>query len=361
MESGVVTTLNAWKLLYRGYNYAADETGIHEHWYSRPLSLLAIVKGPAANHYIHEYYGHGSVLREFGFNDAVYTWGWSPRGGKNATCTSQEIESYGTTEQKRLYRMGGLASTQLYLLDAEKEMYLNGRMTLIFTQVMYGAVLDLAYIGGDMNPQRFNNPSNGGDSAQWLRDFKAGHRNNNALAVTYADKSRDAVKRAAALNPAYYWSAATFIHYLWTGSDSFYAPMLPVAGMKFGFSPKVNITPLGPENYYYFFARRGGMLVSVYRRTGESPEGDVKGYGAELGPVKIAGLELTPSYDHWSLPSSPRLEYSQTGYNAQLKLDLHAYKALSLTGKASYKTKGYMLGQPSHRGFYAYAGAALTF
>lgn len=360
MESGLVTTLNADKLLYRGFNYAADAAGIHEHWYSRPLTIpLLIMFLPNPIEYMHEYYGHGAFLREFGFNDYRCRYSWSILStADDAYCRSDSFNmSSGNYEQAQLSLMAGPITGEVYLLEAEKEMYRSGRATLhLARSVQIAASNEGGLEDGFSDPNKTMS-----DSASWVKIFKEHYNNDSALAATYADKAKKAVERADTLDPAKYWAAVTFLHYLWTGSDSLYAPMVPLAGVKFGFSPRVNIMPLGPENYYYLFASRNGMLASAYYRTGESPEGDVSGYGVELGPIKIGGIELTPACDYWSLPSSPELKYSKTGYNAQLKLDIPAYKAISITGKTAYKTKGYMMGLPSHSGFYGYAGATLTF
>ncbi len=358
MESGVVWVRSADNLLYRGYNYAADAIGLHDHWYSRPLSAPVILMAlPTPHYFMHEYYGHGAVLRDLGYDDIRYKYGFSPfRTSGHSYARSDIKDAQGTFEEDMLDFAGGLQSTQLYLLDAEKEMYRNGKMTLVFAHALQTAASDLGNFEISLNPLKHN-----GDGSSWLETFKMMHNNNTALTATYADKAKTAVERADTLNPALYWTAATFLHYFWTGDDSLYSPMLPVAGLKFAFSPKVNLTPIGPENYYYLFINRNNQLLSLYYRTGEAPEGDITGYGAELGPINIAGVELTPGYDTWSFPSVPSLKYAKSGYNAQLKLDVPLYKSLGLTGKAAYKTKGYILGLPLGDGPYGYAGATLTF
>ena len=220
----------------------------------------------------------------------------------------------------------------------------------------------LAYAGTCVGFERGISSYTPLNGASWLTNFKVLNSSNSALTSEYAEKSRKALGRAE-LDPVIPWLAVVWLHYLWTGDDTFYAPMIPLAGLRFGFSPKMNLTPLGPENYYYVFIARKGRLASLYYRTGSSVGGSVKGYGAEFGPINIAGVALTPAYDQWSLPDMPRtiLEYSGSGYNAQLKLDAPLYKALGLTAKAAYKKAGYVLGLPAHKGFYGYGGISLSF
>jgi len=357
MESGVVLVRNAENLLYRGYSYAADAIGLHDHWYSRPLSApILLIALPSPNYYVHEYIGHGSVIRDLGYRDIRYRYNWSTLNESAANYARSDLmDAQGTNEEKILSFAGGLSSSQLYLLDAEKEMYRTNKATLIFAKAVQIAASDLGYLATSLKPNHL------GDGSAWTETFELMHNNDAVLAATYAKKAKTAVERADMMNPALYWTAVMFLHYFWTGDDSLYAPMLPVAGLKFAFSPKVNLTPLGAENYYYFFVNRNNKLLSLYYRTGEAPEGNITGYGVEFGPINIAGVALTPGYDTWSLPSVAYLKYSKSGYNAQLKLDVPLYRSLGLTGKAAYKTKGYILGLPLGDGPYGYAGATLTF
>ncbi len=360
MESGVSLAWNSSLLLYRGSDYLAAEAGLHDHWYSRPFFLpIVSLAIPNPKQFLHEYYGHGSVLREFGFSDVIYKWGWFDMFPTDGLADSQRVQNEGTYEEQQLWLGGGVAASQLYLLEAEKDMYRKGRGTLLMFLPMQAAMSDMSYLKDGLNADALFESN---DGASWLANFKGQHNNDQSLTAKFADRSRNAIN-AAAFNPVIPWLAVAWLRYLWTGDDSFYAPMLPLAGLKFGFSPKVNLTPLGPENYYYIFIAREGRLASLYYRTGTSPEGAVQGYGAEFGPINIAGLALTPGYDQWTLPAakSAGFRFSRSGYNAQLKLDAPLYKTLGLTAKAAYKTDGYMLGLPAHSGFHGYAGISLSF
>ncbi len=358
MESGVSLAWNASLLLYRGGNYLSDKTGVHDHWYSRPL-FLAIVgfAYPTPKRLLHEYYGHGAALREFGYKDISYRWSWFNGGSKSGFAYSDRILTDGTYEEKQLWIGGGVGASQFYLLEAEKDMYRKGRTSLSMFQPVMASKNDLSYLNRSLNANTLNELN---DGSTWLGNFK--DRYNRSHTAGIAKKSRKAIKTAG-FDPVLPWLALTCLHYLWTGDDSFYAPMIPLAGLRFGFSPKMNLTPLGPENYYYGFIGRNGRLASIYYRIGNSPEGKVKGYGAEFGPIKIAGLALTPGYDQWKLPDAKitGLAFTGKGHNAQLKLDAPLYGALGLTAKAAYKTRGYMLGLPAHSGFYGYGGVSLTF
>lgn len=360
MESGVSQVWNASRLLYRGTNYLADKTGLHNHWYSRPLFLpVMMLAFPSPKQFLHEYYGHGSVLREFGYHDVSYRWGWFNSQSKDGLASSMRIQAQGTYEEKQLWLGGGLAASQLFLLEAEKDMYRKGRITLLMLLPVQAAMNDLSYMKDGMDAGRLNGRN---DSASWLNNYKALPGNTLALTTDLSNKSAAALDKAV-LNPVLPWLVAAWLHYFWTGDDSLSAPMLPVAGLKLGFSPKVNLTPLGPENYFYLFIARKGRLASLYYRAGDSTAGSVKGYGAEFGPIKLAEIALTPGYDQWTLPKmqNTALKYAGSGYNAQLKLDAPLYKALGLTGKAAYKTGGYLLGLPAHSGLYGYAGVSLSF
>jgi hypothetical protein len=360
LEAGVVSLSNISALTYRGYNALADTAGLHRRWYLRPLSLTLIMLAlPDPQNMLHEYYGHGAALREYGFGkDAKYSYGYFM--GAEGRAYSEAIQARGSYEARQQWIAGGLASAQFYLLDYEKEMYRTGRMDLRALKPLFAANSDLAYLHSGLDANRLNDSS---DGASWLRYFKEHYNNSQPLAEDYAGRAKAALDKAITLNPATYWAAATVLHYLWTGDDRFYAPALPLAGLRFGFTPKANLTPLGPENYYYLFIARGETLASLYLRSGESPEGKISGYGAELGAINLFGLGLTPGYDAWKLPAggSPQLPSCKSGYSAHLKLDLPVYKALGLTGKAAFKTRGYLLGQPSGAGLSGYAGISLTF
>jgi len=360
MESGVVLLSNVSALAYRGIFELADTAGMNSRWFLRPVTLALIVNSPTPGNMIHEYYGHGAALREYGFGgDTKYKWGYFM--GSEGKTASDRIQTAGTYEAKQQWIAGGIGSTQLYLLEYEKEMYRSGRMNLLAVKPLFQAAGDLSYLSDGLDPENLDGLN---DGASWLTYFKAQHGNDQGLTITFADKSKDAVSTARTMDPALYWAAATVLHYLWTGDDGFYAPALPLAGLRFGFSPKVNLTPIGPENYYYLFIARKGTLASLYLRSGEAPEGKFSGWGAELGPVNVLGVGLTPGYDKWEFPagvSSPQLPSAVSGYAAHLKLDLPVYKAVGLTGKATYKTKGYLLGQPSGEGYSGYAGLSLTF
>lgn len=364
MESGIAQMWNADLLLYRGVNWVADKYGFHETPYARPLLIPALLRFlPTPHQFIHDYYGHGSALREFGYTDITYRWNWFDRSSRKSQAVSWRIQSEGTLEENQLWTAGGLASTQLYLLEAEKDMYRSGRMTLIMTHPVQASQKDLSYLSNTLDTSRTRPAGRYGDGDSWRENFARMHGNDTALAADYAKKARGFLRASSTLNPSLYWLFATWAHYLWTGDDSFYAPMLPVAGYRFGFSLKANLTPLGPESYSYLFAGRGGRLAAIYIRRGKSPDGDIKGFGAEFGPVNFAGLSLTPGFDKWKLPSvsDPAVKYSRSGGSVQLKLDAPVSGSLGITGKAAYKTKGYMLGLPARAGPYGYAGISLTF
>lgn len=360
MESGVALVSGLSELTYRGFNELADLSGLHRRWYLRPLALTAVMMGlPSPGNFLHEYYGHGAALREYGFEaDAQYEWGWFL--GAEGRAASMDIQNNGSYEANQRWLAGGMEASQLYLLEHEKEIYRSGRMTLLAAKPLFAAMGDLSYVQDGLDADKLFESN---DGSAWLRNFKAHHGNSQGLAADYADRSRKVLDKARTLDPALYWALVTAAHYLWTGDDGFYAPALPLAGVRLGFSVKANLSPLGPENYYYVFAARKGRLLAAYLRDGVSPYGDVTGYGAEFGPVKLPGLSLTPSYDKWDLPEPghPQLYNSRSGWRAGLKLDAPVYGALGLTGKASYKTRGFLLGQPAGEGYYGYAGISLTF
>ncbi len=360
MESGVSLVWNSSLLLYRGLYSLAGTTGLHARWYSRPFFLpILTLAFPAPRQFLHEYYGHGSVLREFGFTDITYRWSWFNISSENGKAVSQRIQTQGTYEENQLWLGGGEAASQLYLLEAEKEMYRNGRGALLMFLPVQASMNDLSNLKEGLNADDL---LAGNDGASWLRDFKNQHGGSQSLTVKFAGRSGKAVSTAG-LDPVIPWLAFTCLHYLWTGEDSYYAPMLPLGGLKFGFSPKADLTPLGPENYYYIFIAGKGKLASLYYRTGSSPEGEITGYGAEFGPLSIHGLALTPGFDSWRLPTAKTvgLKFSGNGFNIRLKADVPLYNTLGLTGKAAYKTDGYLLGMPAPSGFYGYGGVSMTF
>ena len=360
MESGISLVWNSDLLLYRGTSYLAERTGLYASWYSRPLLLpILALAFPAPGPLLHEYYGHGAVLREFGFNDISYSWSWFSVPSKNGKAVSQRVQTQGTYEENQLWLGGGIAASQLYLLEAEKDMYRSGRATLLMTLPVQASLNDRAELIKGLDQHDL---FAGNDGATWLRNFRDRHGGSLSLTGKYADRSRQALT-AAGMDPVLPWLAFVWLHYLWTGKDSYNAPMLPLGGLKFAFSPKADLTPLGPENYYYVFIAGEGKLASVYYREGSSPEGGVRGYGAEFGPINFPGLALTPGYDRWILPERKNagFKYSGSGFNVQLKADLPLYKIVGLTAKAAYKTGGYMLGLPSHSGFYGYGGASIAF
>lgn len=348
------------RLAYRGLTEAAGALGVKQRWYLRPLLIPAsIVALPTPGSYLHEYYGHGAYLREYGFEAGTkYKWGWNL--GANGQADSQLVQSAGGYEARQMWLGGGMAATQLWLLEYEKEMYRSGRMTLAAAGPLFAASNDLGYMWNNMKAdQNLNQASN--DSASWLRNFKTRNGNSLQIADEFARKNRDAIDMASRMDPAKYWAIATVLHYLWTGDDGFYAPALPVFGVRIGYSPKVNLTPVGPENYHYIFLASGGRLLSVYKRSGEAIEGQISGYGAEAGPINLFGLGLTPGYDKWELPESANLAACKSGSGWHIKADLPVYKGLGLTGKYTKKDAGYLLGQPAGAGGYGYAGLSLTF
>lgn len=360
MESGVALFSGLSGLSYRGLMEFSDYAGLNSRWYLRPLVLTAAMMGlPSPGNYLHEYYGHGAALREYGFeDDAQYEWGWFL--GAEGRAEATRIQSVGSYEAKQRWVAGGMEASQLYLLEHEKEMYRTGRMTLLAAKPLFAAMGDMSYMQDGLDGDKLLESN---DAASWLRNFKAHHGNDQNLVVEYADKSKEAIDKAARFDPALYWALVTAAHYFWTGDDGFHAPALPLAGLRLGFSPKVNLSPIGPENYYYFFVARRDRLLAAYLRDGLSPYGSITGYGAEFGPVKLLGLGLTPGYDKWDLPETnhSQLTNCKSGWRAHLKLDAPLYGALGLTGKAAYKTKGFLMGQPAGEGYYGYAGVSLTF
>lgn len=362
MEAGVTLAGDLSALLYRGFTEGAEAAGIHKRWYLRPAALAFAVNGlPSPGNFIHEYYGHGSALRESGFDrDIDYSWGWFL--GAEGNAVSMEIQTAGTYEEKQLWVMGGLASSQLYLLQTEKEIYRKGRMDLSAAKALFAAHNDLGYVWDGLDVNKDPNTA-ANDGTSWLKYLKQHNGNSQSVAAEYADKGRQAIDRAALYDPAVYWGVVTALHYLWTGDDGFYAPAVPVAGFRLGFSPKVNFTPVGPENYYYFFVARGDRLASLYVRDGLAPQGSITGFGAEFGPLRLFGLELTPGYDSWQLPETGLAELPScaSGWAARLRADVKVHKALGVTATGACKTEGYLLGQPPGKGCYGYAGLSLSF
>ncbi|MCX5785463.1 MAG: hypothetical protein NTX59_07225 [Elusimicrobia bacterium] len=361
MESGAVTLSAAEALLNDGYDYAALKAGVHSRWFLRPLNLPAsILLLPSPEKIIHEYYGHGSVIREFGYKDARYGWSWFVSDPRPSYAISDKLTALGTYEQKQLWLAAGAGASQLYLLDAEKEIYRSGRMKVYDSGIFRAAYSDLSYLKDGLDPAR----TEGGDGTSWLRNFRTRYGASVGLTESYAGKSRRSLDRAMKFDPCFYWLFYVWAHYFLTGGRDAPAPMLPLGGgIGAAFAPKASLTPSGPENYYYIFLGGKGRLLSLYYRTGKTPEGEIKGGGAEFGPVDLAGLKLTPALDIWTFPGAkdPQLPLRASGRNFQLKADMPLYRSLGLSAKAAYKTKGYLLGYPSHSGFYGYAGASLAF
>lgn len=365
LEAGVETFGSATALAYRGFMAGAGELGLHERWYLRPAVLTAVVMGlPSPGNFLHEYYGHGSALREYGYEAGTnYSWGWFH--GAEGDAESLRVQASGDFEAELGWIAGGLEATQAWLLEHEKEMYRSGRASLLLLKPLLAAANDLGYVRDGLDPGR-DPRRGGGDGVSWLDKFNQYRTGGaqgapTAAARAAASRARSALDRADALDPAKYWAAFLALRYLCTGEHSFAAPALPLAGWRLGFSPKANLTPAGPENYYYFFLARDGRLLTAYRRAGEAPEGKISGYGAEFGPLRLRGAALTAGFDSWELPRAAGLRHSRGGSGWHLKADLPVWRLLGLTAKLGRKDAGYLLGRPDGAGAYGYAGLLLAF
>jgi len=157
------------------------------------------------------------------------------------------------------------------------------------------------------------------------------------------------------------------VRYVGLGERTWTLPLPKVLGATVFAVPRFNLSPFGAEHYLDGFVHRGSFTANSYVRVGSSGLGSYLGAGARVFQRMIhdrvyGGAEV----DVWRQPElllQERAVYMRRelwGWNAGISLEWRIHQHLGILGRAAYKTRGHMIGQPLDEGVHGYLGLSFS-
>lgn len=152
------------------------------------------------------------------------------------------------------------------------------------------------------------------------------------------------------------------------GERQWTLPLPRISGATVFAVPRFNLGPFGAEHYVDAFvhAPKSHAVASAYVRAGSSGIGSYVGGGARLYSFPVAervtmGAELDV-FRQPELLFEERAVYNRRelwGWNAGLSLEWRFRERMGVLGRAAYKTRGHVMGQPLEEGVHGYLGLTL--
>lgn len=325
---------------------------------------------------VHEVGGHGARGREFDlrptyhfFLPGIYRLLFAARDESDVGAFTAFITS-GIVDEPReiITTLGGLEANYVHAW------WINARIVRAHGEVHHGDLLvygvsKLTYASSFFSPslQRLRVGSNDIESyVTGLQEFSNGWR---------AEDRRSIARR---LGAGYLWNLAdptllysfyaTLVSTLFHGERISQMPLPTVGGLTMLLSPRYGLTPFGAEQVLdAFLANEQGTMLGVYARVGTSGLASYYGAGARVLGIPIRDrITLGAELDVWRQPEIVRDERGlfdaprRMGINAGLYGELRITDLVSITGKLSGKTAGYVSGLPIAGGPHGYAGLSLA-
>jgi hypothetical protein len=372
MEGGVRTFLSLGRLAFGYDEYLSrwmswdESTRVRKAAgvFGRALKLVFVDSQLAVGTdvFTHEIYGHGGRAREWGlhpnYNFELFPpYSWIFRAGMNSNTTGANT---GSVERDLQTIAGGLESGYL------AAWWINARMIADGGRIHYGT--GLTYMAAKLTDIEvyFGSLEKSGSHDAPVYVNLLQQRFNR-----WKPEDRDAI--ASQLRLAYIgnlidptlWLVVyhELVTYLYKGERYAKFPLIPIRSWRLFPGTRFNLTPFGAEHYLDVFASAYRGLLSGYVRVGSSGLATYWGLGIKTMQLPVwRGLALGGELDVWDQPEmlfNERYVFARpnrAGVNAGVYFDWKVWRQIGVIGKFSYKTKGYLMGQPLEEGPYGYVG-----
>jgi hypothetical protein len=321
--------------------------------------------------FIHEIYGHGARAREWGlYPDYVFKlfppYCWIFHAGMDSHASDVYT---GQLERDLQTKAGGLEAGYLAAWWINAQTIANGGT------LHYGA--GLTYLAGkltDIEVYLGNLSSDAGakrDAVLYVDALQLRFRR-------WTAEERASIVRRLRLSyignlvDPTLWLVIyhELVTYLYKGERHARLPLIPIRSWRLFPGTRFNLSPFGAEHYVDLFASAYHALFSGYVRVGSSGLATYWGLGVKmLGLPVWRGLALGGELDVWSQPEllldqpvpgvamfSSADRPVRGGVSVGVYWNWIVWRRIGVVGKLSYKTKGYMMGQPLEQGLYGYFG-----
>jgi len=327
-----------------------------------PVAVLAAA-------FAHEVFGHGTRAREFG-RWPTYLFALPPPYSyfepKNVGYIAATLGGQtGVLEQDLAISAAGMEANYAlgHWLSATAaksggQMRYSDAVLYVAAKVPYLTRMLFGTIESTSDPDDFS------DYVQGLT-WRAGRFDDGAVQLT-----RERLRFAAIGNLAdpvllaSLWRLVT--GHLWRGDRRLEMFTFQAAGFTWMPATRFNLSPNGPEQYLDLFLFKEGVTLNMYARAVTSGLLFAAGGGARLHELKITdwcslGAEL-------DLFMAPQVVFEQRnvfnrklvfGANYGVTADFRLWGPLRIIGRAAYKTRGHVFGQPLLEGVHGYLGFAL--
>lgn len=365
--SGGRSLASAYRLLSRTDDYLVRRVYDHE---GRPkASAIALRLGRAllldipfarwSRLITHEVFGHGSKLREFGYDASGYsfrTFGHVPTGGTTHYDAETAKLSY---EQEVAFRAGGAMANQATAIELEEDILSRDRVHWSYWPVWF------------MNKLEFTDYVSSTPKAKELEEQKDLVSHDMASYIFLTSKNgvsrserRSQMVLAAAWNVLDPMAFAAVYNYvireLIKGQAYSPNPMVKIGGYQFFAGTRAGLTPSSPELYLDLYMRdpKEKTLVKLAVRRGFDDE-----FGARLSLSNIPisnRVKLKLHGEFWQEREGPG-EPKFGGFDAGGGLNMYLAKNVGLYAEGGYKTKGTVMGRPFDEGPYGEGGLILRY
>lgn len=334
---------------------------------------LTLIDYPLAffqNTLLHEVYGHGARGREAGLRpryELDLPFPYSILSGRTGATGFAHDTYSGNLDRDIITTAGGIEVEQLSLnwvnLDVVQRsgrIHYSEQLKYILSKLTYR--YSLAANLSQMTEEDL------GDPAAYFYELQ---QRFNLWTPTELSMVATRLQRAyffTYLDPTFWLSAYHFfVTYLYKGERYAELPSFKLLGWNLFPGTRFNLSPFGAEHYLDIFAGRDGTVIDVYFRAGSTGLAANIGLGARaLGFRVTEALTLGGELDAWYQPEI-LFEYpgvfnppQRAGIGGGAYADLKLFGQVGITGKLAYKSRGYVMGQPTSEGLYGYLGLSVA-
>lgn len=304
----------------------------------------------------HEYFGHGSVVRELGgiadYRIVFKGFYW---GGQ----TNSSGINY--TQDNNIFMLAsGSETNQVLGFESQKKLYLKDKLSssdffLIMPKLDFAAYL---YMTEDPNQNINKFKSSDSDPSRIIVNLCQKY-----YGTTYSDKNLlDSYNQMklfsyySLLDPCVIWGISSSFSYIISNQDEFSLPWLTISKYKILPGTRLIYNPSGPDAYLDFYIKpistqTEPILSVIYLRTGEFASDNTYGVGIEVSNIRKIVDKV--AIDFWR-------QKDGYGLNLEMKNILQANDTFSTFINTYYKTKGYLFGKPYEEGIRSYLGLQMN-
>jgi hypothetical protein len=338
----------------------------------------------------HEYFGHFSRAKEFGYTPSKLELYFPAFGGDITLIQNQNMPVL----QRQMIPAAGPEVTATIAYKATQKLYTDEYSpSYMATYLLAGKIID-QYIYLENNVKPFLQNANEyykketdylskktvpNDPLAYILALTESYgyydsfldRNNNWVqkfpdmtVYTQNEFIKDQYKRMksaylqTALDPTNFYYLYANALYLVKGKTFFKPFMFKIKNVSFMPSVRANLGENGIENYYdLFFKVKKAPPFSIYYRTGGNMSHQTKGFGTEFRNLSITNrIRLCGQLDYWNNERTKTNNFNiATGINLTDRKNL-----FSISGNIGYKSYGNLMGKPFGQGIYGYIGLGMN-